>query len=293
MAVTYDSIFNREFKEMMNSRKARVTGFALGSIPLPDFKSVTPSKSTFYSGAKTRKVALVKGVSEPFFERLENTEVELVGRTKLFKRQVLSDGSFRKDANNNYVADEVTVPQSSIAVLSPISIGLKRFKEDKRGNQVEHKPSEGYKYIDYVETKEGRKYIYVLPRQRVFRLSLVALMITHNRHRNFYHCTRIALQNGHYIYLYTAPYTYRENMGAHVIGLKASTNFDKEVKLLLDFWQEKKIMFPIQDTALKEQINGVTNIGFQEMEGTLTIEDFKRYDKSLADESRDGLEDGY
>lgn len=290
MVATYDNIFNREFKDMMNSRKAHITGFALSTIPLPDFKSVTPSNSTFYTGAKTRKVALVKGVTEPFFERLNNTEVELVGRAKLYKRQVLSDGSFRKDNNNKYVADEVTVPHTSVAVLSPISIGLKRFKEDSRGSQIEHRPSEGYKYVDYVETKEGRKYIYIVPKQLVFRLTLVALMLTHHRHRNFYHGTKIALQNGHYIYLYTAPYTYRENTGAYILGLKASTNFDTEVKQLLDFWQKTKVMFPIQDTQLKEQINGLTNLGFQEMEGTLTIEDFKRLDKSLADEVRDDLE---
>lgn len=290
MAVTYDSIFNREFKEMMNSRKAHVTGFALNTIPLPDFKTLPQSsKFSFYTGSKSRKVALIKGVTEPFFDRLTNTEVELVGRTKLYKRQVLSDGSFRKDANDSYVADEVTVPQSSVAVLSPISIGLKRVVKNERGVELEHRPSEGFRYVDYVETKEGRKYIYIIPRQYVYRLTLVALMITHNRHRNFYHGTRIALQNGHYVYLYTAPYTYRENMGAHILGIKASTDFDKEVKLLLDFWQQKKIMFPIQDTLLSEQVGGVTNLGFQEMEGTLTVEDFKRYDKSLAEEVRDEL----
>lgn len=294
MSQTYDNIFNREFKEMMNSRKAVVTGFALGSVPLPDFTSLPSSgsnRSKIYLGAKTRKIALVRGVTEPFFERLTNTEVELVGRTKLMKRQVLSDGSFRKDKDDKYVVDEITVPHTSVAILSPISIGLKNTIKSDRGVDLAHKPSEGFRYIDYVDTKDGRRYIYLIPRINVFRLSLVALAISTSRHRNFYHGTRIALQNGHFVYLYTYPYTYRENLGSRVIGLKATTDFDAEVRHLLSFWKEKQVMFNIEDTSLSEQIGGVTNLGFQEMEGTLTTEDFVPYSISLADEKIDNLED--
>lgn len=291
MTTSYEKVFYREFKEMMNARKAHITGFSLNSIPLPSFHQESTLKTKFYVGTKTRKLALVKGVSEPFFERLNNTEVELLGRTKLYKRQVLSDGSFRKDKDGNYVVDEVTVPNTSVGVLSPISIGLKRFIEDERGKKKEHKPSEGYRYVDYVETKEGRKYIYIVPKQFVYRLSLVALIITHNRHKNYYHGVRVALQNGHYVYVYTVPYTYRENSGSLVIGVKASTDFNNEVKRLFDFWQRNGIMFPIESTRLTDQLNGITNLGFQEVEGTLTPGDYKRYHQSLAEEGVDRLED--
>lgn len=290
MAHNYDQLFKREFKEMMDARRAHITGFSLSSVPLPNFESFTKQEPTpLYLGHLNRRIAMVKGVSEVFFDRLNKTEVELVGRTKLFKRQALSDGSFRKDDKGNYVVDEITVPNKSVAVLSPISIGLKRFKEDARGNKVQHKPAEGYRYVDYVETKEGRKYIYIIPKEHVFRVSMVALMITHNRHRNFYHGVRVALQNGHYVYVYTAPYTYRENQGARIIGVKASTNLDAEVTHLLTHWQANKIMFPIKDTSFQDQVGGISNIGFQEMEGTLVVDDFVRYSVSLAEEGKDTL----
>lgn len=290
MSNTVDSVFNREFKEMMNARKAKVTGFALSSITMPDFSELTKTEGLFVGNRKL-KVALIRKIDEPFFERLNNTEVELIGKTKLLKRQVLSDGTFRKDKNGNYVADDIVVPHTCIAILSTISIGLKRFIE-KDGRKIEHRTSEGYRYVDYVETSNGRKYIYVVPREKVYRLDMNALALSFNKHRNYYRASKIALQNGHYIYMYVMPYSYRDNISSHIIGLKASTNFNKEVDVLLKHWLKEGVIFPTDLTQLKDQISGTTNIGFMEYEGTLLEDDYKRYTVSLAEEKDLNLEEG-
>lgn len=279
MSRTNDAVFHKEFRDMMNGRKALTNNFNLVDLPLPPLKSMI-------KGSLKGHMVVVKNIKEPFFERLNTEEVQLVGKTTLQKRQVLPDGTFRKDASDNYVTMQVPVPHSHVAILSPTSIGLKRFVEEN-GVKVEHKVQEGFRYVDYVETKQGRKYIYIIPKQYAFRLNMCALVITPNKRRTFFQGCKLALQNGNYVYLYVTPFKYRENMDLRVLGVKSNYNFNQEVTEIIRFWMQLGVLFDLNLTALEGNINGVENLGIMDIEGTIISEDYRRYAVSMLEEKEE------
>lgn len=279
MAVTNDSLFYKEFRDMMNGRRSLSQGFKLVDLPLPEL-------DTMINGVPKGQMALIRGIKEPFFERLNGEEVQLVGRTQLKKRQVLSDGTFRRDANGNYVCTHITVPHECVAILSKRSIGLKRYVE-VNGIKREHKVSEGFRYVDYVGTREGRKYIYIVPKMYVYRLNMCALVLTPNKRRVYFQGCKLALQNGNYVYLYVVPYKYRDNMDARVLGVKSHYDFSKEVTQIIHYWMSIGVIFNLHLTALEGNINGVTNLGIMDLEGTIVAEDYKRYGVSMAEEKEE------
>lgn len=272
---TNDTIFAREFRAMMNGRRSLSQGYKLADLPIPPIDTMT-------KGAPKGRLALIKGVKEMFFERLNGKEVQLVGRTSLQKRQVLSDGTFRRDSNGAYVYDQVPVPHGSVAVLSNLSIGLRRVVDGR-----EHKPTVGFKYVDFVETPNGRRYIYIIPKNYVYRLELCALVLTPNRRRIYYKGCKLALQNGHYVYLYVIPYTYRDNADVRILGVKSTFDFDREVSTILKYWAEVGVIFHPSLTALEGQVNGETNLGIVDLEGTVVADDYRRYDLSMAEEKEE------
>lgn len=276
---TYDSLFYKEFRDMMNGRRSLAHNYRLVDLPLPELEGMT-------IGEPKGKMALVKGIKEPFFDRLNGQEVQLVGRTQLQKRQVLSDGSFRTDKDGNFVTTQVPVPHDNVAILSSVSIGLKRFIEVD-GVKREHKVTEGYRYVDYVEGKQGRRYIYIVPKQFVYRLSLCALILTPNKRRVFFKGCKLALQNGNYVYLYVVPYTYRDNIDIRVLGVKSSYNFDTEVTQIIQYWMHIGVIFNLNLTALEGQVYGQTNLGILDLEGTIVSEDYQRLGVSMAEEKEE------
>lgn len=273
---TNDDLFFREFKDMMNGRKSLSRTLNLVDLPLPSIKSMT-------AGVPKLHMALVKGVKEPFFDRLNTKEVQLIGRTQLKKRQVMSDGNFQRDKDGKYMYIQVPVPHGSVAILSTLSIGLRRYvgEGDKKR---QHVVSDGFRYVDYVENNGTRKYIYIIPKEYVYRLNMCALIMTPNKRRSFYRGSKLALQNGNYVYLYVVPYQYRDILDQRVLGVKSSFNFDEEVSDILAYWMQIGVIFNLRATALDSQVNGITNLGILPLEGTCVSEDFVRHGVSLAAE---------
>lgn len=277
---TYDRLFSKEFKDMMFGRKSismNNPNFSFLNIPTPHIGSMRKE-------APKTPLALVRNISEPYFDKLNNSEVQIVGKSTLYKRKVKSDGTFWVDDNGKFVTDEIHVPSTSVGVLSDIPIGIRRFIYDDNGNKVEVKVSEGFKYVDYIEKGGKRKYIYIIPKEYVYKLSLCALILTPNRHRVFYKGCRLALQSGNYVYMYVIPFTARNvDRGYKILGVKSTFVFDEEVKLLLKYWQDIGVIFNLGMTQLDNPINGVTNLGLVDIEGTCSSDDFCRYKYSLAD----------
>ncbi len=273
---SFDNVFAKEFKDMMNGRRSITGSFNLVDLPVPKLPNLI---TNFGKG----DVCLVKGIKEPFFDKLNDLQVQLVTNSILMKRQVLSDGSFRLDNNGEYVYTQVPIKQGFVAIHSNKSIGLRR-KIVVNGVEKEHKPTEGFRYVDYFELNGERRYVYIIPKDNVYRLELCALIVTPNKHRNFYKGCRLALQNGNYVYLYVIPYKNRDTRGYRVIGAKASTNFDMEVKKLLEYWMNLGVIFDLNLTALENQVGGETNVGIMDLVGTLGAEDYKKTGGSLAQE---------
>lgn len=279
MVRTHDSNFFQEFKHMMNGRRSLSQNFNLVDLPLPQL-------DTMINGIPKGHMALIRNIKEPFFERINNEEVQLVGRTTLQKRQVLSNGTFRMNKDGKYEYTQIPVPHTHVAILSKTSIGLKRFVE-KDGRQVEHKVSEGFRYVDYVETNNGRRYIYIIPKEYVFRLDMCALIITPNKRRVFFQGCKLALQNGTYVYLYVVPYKYRDNLDMRVLGVKSDFNFDKEVKQIINYWMSIGVIFNLNVTQLEDNVNGVTNLGIMDLEGTVVTEEYRRFGVSMQEEKEE------
>lgn len=271
---TMDQVFAKEFKNMMDERRSMTGYFNLADIPVPPLPSLLTNLGK-------GDVCLVKGIQEPFFEKLNNTEVQLVTIPVLMKRQVLSDGSFRVDKDGNYVLIPVQVKQGFVAVYSNNSIGL-RNKVVVNGVERLHTATDGFKYVDFFELNGQRRYIYIIPENNVYPMNLCALVITPNKHKNYYKGCRLVLQNGHYLYLYVIPFKVgRETRGDRVLGVKPSPDFNKEVKVLLDFWMSIGVIFNLRVTALEHQVVGETNLGITDLIRTLGPEDFIRINHSL------------
>jgi hypothetical protein len=279
--MTNDQVFVREFKEMMSTRhaiSAERGQIGLSQIPVPNNDALT----------KSRPVVYIKGIKEPFFSRLNKSQAMLTNKTTLNKRQVLSDGSFRKDDNNQYVVDKIKVPNSAVALASPISIGLKRQYKDSSGVVQTYIQSKSFRYIDYIDRKSGRVYIYVIPKTFVYRMAQVALIVTMAKRSKYYGAVKIALQNGTFCHLSIIPYSGREMPDAHLISVKATLNFTNEITHLLQVWQHHAVIFDLSLTTLEISVNGLTNIAYIELEPTLSVDDYEPVSGiSLAEERVD------
>ncbi len=280
---TVDECFARDFKLMMAYARSKSNGLNLSSIPVPEFEGVS-------KGELKGHMFLVKGVQETYFEKLNGEEVQLIPKTNLKKRIAGSNGAFLVDKKGNEQTEDVTVPAGSVVILSSRSIKLKNWVLDGEVKK-KHKPTEGFKYVDYVETREGKKYLYVIPKSFVYRLNMCALVLAPNTRRVYYKGSRLALTNGSFVNLYVVPYTYRNSQDSRVIGVKSSVTFDTEVQTLLKGWVTRGILFNPTLTQLEGQVGGITNLGIQDLGGTASVEDWSRYGSSLADEKEDQFED--
>lgn len=291
-----DVVFYKEFNNMMNERRAMPARFGYVDLPFPELSTMimgTPKRKMCFIGVSPKNEwASEDGkITEPYFEVLNGTTAELVGKTTLQKRQFLSDGSFRRDKNGDFVTTDVPVKKDSVAILSPVNIHLKTFEYDERGHKKNHNVSDGFKYVDYIKNPEDGsvKYIYIIPKKYVHLVNLCALVITLNKHRNYYKGSRLALQNGNWVYIYVIPYKYRENPSYRVCGVKDSTDFDEEVNNILTFWYQMGIIFDLNLTVLQNQVKGQNNAAIVDLDPTLDVSDYVAYDKdkSLADENID------
>lgn len=276
---THENVFVREFNDMMNQRKSQNTDFSIVNIPYPNLNLIR--KEDFIAGGKW---GYVKGIAEPYFSELNGTEVEIIkGRTFQKKMSMYNeDGKivYRKDREGKIVTTEIQAEKNFVAVYSPVNIHLPNRVEVK-GIKKEYKSTFGYKYIDFVNTPKGRRYLYLIPMECVYPVELCGLVIALNKHRAYYKGCRVALTNGHYVYIYSIPYKYRENSGYVLIGAKSNPNFDKEMNQLLKYWMHRGILFDLNLTALDNQVKGKINVGIEDLPGTVMMEDYQKMGSAM------------
>jgi hypothetical protein len=249
-------------------------------LPIPEIPGMI-------SGNIKTAIAIVKGVKEPYFSSLNGQEVLIAGKTSLTKRRVDSSGQFIKDNAGNIVKTQVPVPRDCVAIVSRENIKLRNRKEDGTIHDV----SKGFKYVDFFQTKTAiRHYVYIVPKKYVFRVNACSLILTFNTHRVFYKGYRLALQNGNYAYLYVIPLKRRSEYASYrTLGIKVTPNFDREVNIIVGFWQQIGIIFNLMVTSLSEPVKGTTNLGYTELTGTLSIDEHITYTVSLLEENDNDL----
>lgn len=275
-----EELFKKEFKAMMKGRRELGRGVSVEKIPIPNLGGGVPK----------RQIVGIKGVEEPYFARLNGRKVELLPKMTLYKRKVLSDGTFRKDKEGREVKEQVVLKKGSVAVLSDIAIGLKNYKEDERGRKVRHIVSEGYGYVDYIENSKGeRRYIYILPRKYVYKLNMCSLVISYGALRNYYKGVKVALTTGDYITIYVAPYKYRVSSGSRVLKVKPSLGFEKEISVLIEAWYKKGVIFNLGLLKSEDIYGNQSNLGYIEIKGNQEELDYKVLGESL-EKIEEGME---
>ena len=185
---------------------------------------------------------------------------------------------------------EITVEKGFVAVYSSINIHLPN-KVEVNGEKKNYNPTKGYRFVDFIDTDKGRKYLYLIPMQYVYPMELCGLVISLNKHRAYYKGCKVALTNGHYVYVYSIPYKYRENTGYYLIGAKPSPDFDKEMKQLLDYWMKNNILFDLNMTALDSNYKGNINLGIVDIPGTCMASDYTKFTHAMKSEELDEFDD--
>ena len=272
-----DKLFCQEFRQMMTDRNSQIGSdprFHLVELPMPVLSSM-------FSATVNSSFAQVDGVKEEYFSSLNESVVTVLKRGEFKKRQVDSEGNFLKDRDGHIVYTQVPVPHGSVAILSKKCIGL-RNRIVENGVVKRYEPSQGFKYVDYVDLAggKGRRYIYIIPKANVFSLNTCTLVLSQNNLRNFYKGYRLALQNGSYVYLYVVPTAKLRQSSYRILGTKFSPDFSSEINSILKLWQSLGVIFDLSKTSV-----GMSNLGISTIEGTLYLEDFKLRGKALDDDS--------
>lgn len=271
-----DEIFYNEFNSSMLVRKANT----LFDMNLPiDTSIITPIPA--------RNQAVVKGICEEFYSKLNfNTEnkevVSLVGKQQLKRKIFMPDGKPRLEEDGKIRREVVPVPLGCAGVVSAIKIGVpKAFK-----------PKEQLEYVDFIKAQDSEvKYIYIVPKKYLYKVNLCALVMSYNKLRSYYTMVKVALVNGHSVFISVIPFkpTYNnENKTYKIIGVKASANFDAEILKLFSFWEYNGIMFTRCATQLSEPVKGVYNCGVFHFVSTL--DEYELYDR---EKSLEGNEEYY
>lgn len=213
------------------STKSTFASFLSAALP-PMFQKVDINTYTEYCA--------VKGITEPYFSDLNKTVVKLQQRLSYKKRITGSDHSFIRDNNGNIMTRDIDIPQGSRVVLSHKSIHLPNFVKTEHGATRRVQVSEGFGYLDYVDTPSGRSYLYYIPKQYIYPCNLCCLVLSESRLTTRYYWGRKYLFNRGVpsAYLYVVPYDRRILKPSNVVFcLKDSDDFEKEIATLESCWQ--------------------------------------------------------
>lgn len=268
MTYSMDAVFVKEFDTMV--RELAVTNRVdLFSLPVPDSFHFSKMDISFDQ-------VTFRGIEEQYYGGLNETTGYLLSRPNLVRKKFNSNGDYVKDKNGNYFTEDVTVPQECVAVLSRKRLGVPlRFKSQL-----------GFEYVDLYVNNESKElfYIYIVPRQFVYKLNLCALCLSLEKPRKLYGGCQVYLCSGHKVFLYIAPYKISSVVRNYrVFSVKPSLDFTSMYKDLLTFWGENGIIFNIEWLWLTDVIGDRNNAGYSLLENTL--DEYLCYDDnvSLAD----------
>lgn len=220
-------------------------------IPLP-----TECKNWFVSG--TVEYA-VRDIEMEEFKPLNDLIVMQVPRHKAVQRRKV-DKVTRKFATNDdgYVFEEYKVPTGSSAVVSNRCLDLS-YDWFKINNK------DGYGYVDYFTPNGKRMYIYVLPKEVLYKANQTALVVSKKSSMKCYSGVGYKTWKYGMLYLYVIPYnpnvTYAESI---VLKTGLSTNYIEERDILINYWQSIDLIPNLalaklsDDTSLVEKPIGST-----------------------------------
>lgn len=186
----------------------------------------------------------VKGIEEPYFSLLNKTTVQKLPRGYEVKRRVIDKAtrSFKKNDDGSYVYSDVQVPSGSMVVLSDVQIGLPY--------KLYCTPPKGYGYIDFIQYKGGTAFVYIIPKDYLYKVNQTALVVSVKNMKNYWGQGYLTWDMG-LIYLHVIPYNPNSKYtGSKVLKTGMSLDYSKEAKEIVQYWQEKGVIPNIGLSAL-------------------------------------------
>lgn len=226
--------FKREFRKYVSANVGYKDVF---SIPLP-------KKCDGWFISKGNEV-VINNIEEPYYSYLnECREAYLFPKgVKLEKRKI--------DKVNRVFLEEkeaVTVPSSSLAVLSDVNIKLPfRYKSKE----------DGFAFVDTMKLQGKVFYIYVIPKKYLYRVNVCALTLSVNKPRCFYGYSVKTWKHG-LLTLAVVPYKHGKDLiGTKVLETKRSLDFKVELGEIIKFWEEQKLIpnVVMSNLLLEQDVN--------------------------------------
>lgn len=212
-------MFVREFKDTVKL----VGNKDIYSVDLPP-----ECKDWSVSGCEEYQV---KGITDEYYQKLNMTIVRQVPKSQEVKRRVIDKAtrSYKKDDSGAYVYQDYTIPTGSIAVLSPqdISLPFSRYKKDV----------DGFGYVDFIEKDGKLLFIYVIPREFLYKVNQIAIAISVKNMKNYQGVGFLTWDSG-VIYIHAIPYSPNSKYtGTRILKTTRCLNCSKEFHTISDYWQ--------------------------------------------------------
>lgn len=256
--MTLDTLFNREFKELMNALAYQCTQPSLEKFPVP-FEFSQVGTNAIY----------VQDISEPYYDKL-NGSYCLLNKDELKRRKYDYLGEFMQNEDGSLIYEDVKVPQGSVAIISQTNIAIPY--EDME------KSSDGFEYVDFLEKNGNSFYIYIVPKENCYRCNRTSLVLSWSRQSKFYSGLKIATCMGKYMFMQVIPRSVdKDYQTFRVICSKYSVDYSKEIHQLSEYWVQNKIVFDKDKCAFEDPTSyTVDNLAVQELDPTLS--DYAVYD---------------
>ncbi|MFA8998102.1 hypothetical protein ACEI87_10525 [Clostridioides difficile] len=251
MATNSDLLFFGEFKALINDRRKSNLNIPLNSMTIPSFPNLIKN-------IPSNPAIFVMGIEKKNFSLLNNSKAELLDLSN--KKNIVTNKCFEKNlVNYNYKK----MNKHCVLIISKIFIGI--VNDTKSKNPKASK----YNYVGCIEKENKEKlYIYIIPKKYVYKINICALILTSKKIDKFYNGFKLIKQDGESIYLYVIPYQYKKS-DYDILGLKYSSNFNKEIKLILSHWINKNYIFDFKLTYLETYIDRTYNLAIKYYNSTI------------------------
>lgn len=232
-----EGVFVKEFKR--NIRSARISK-NIYEVPLP--KEV---EDWVVSGADVYGIKGISSEGAGLYAQLNKSLVKRFPQGVSVKRRKvdLVSRGFARDSDGRFIYEDVKVPQGSVVVISSVNLNLPyKYKVNE----------EGFGYVDFILNGSSKEFLYYVPKKYLYLTNQTALALSVKNMKNFFGMGYTTWKFGT-IYLHVIPYKHsRSYVGTKILKTSHSTNYEKEVKSIVDYWIDNDI---IPNVALCNTIN--------------------------------------